>query len=298
MPGIATALLSAICYSLSYVFLHKGHTETEYKDNGLFPVLLIGTVTIGLAAIAKLLFTPNFEWSVMDRNQVMGYLICAVSGLVGTLFGRLCLYAAIRRLGATRGVVIKTLETIVTLILAMQFLQEKLLPKDIVGCFLLGLGLSLLIYEQSRSMHRSVLHFGVLLGLTAVVFQGSGHFMRKLGMMHSINPVLGAAVDISLAFFGYLVLLRGTGSLHECVRFYFRNPNPYIWVSGFLSALGVLLFFISVVSAPLSIVAVIVGLEPIMVAVFSSLFLQGTEKLTWLTGVYACVTALGVVLLK
>jgi drug/metabolite transporter (DMT)-like permease len=295
MPGEVTALFAAICYSLSYVLLHKGQSEAETRDNGLLPILTISGVTLGLALAAKLvLYRQSFRFAPGWSTSVA---FCAAAGVFSTFIGRMALYAAIARLGATRGVVIKSLAPMVTIVLAVTFLGENPQEDEVVGAMLLLASICLLIMERmwmdERSFIRSAANYGILLGLGAALFQGSGHVLRKLGMNPPIDPILAATLDIFFALLAYAVWNLAAGELHGHVIHYIRSRNKYIWAAGFLSGAAVLLFFTAIASTPLTTVTVIVGMEPVFVTVISLLFFRGLERFTWVTFVYTLIVVIG-----
>ncbi|MCL6517680.1 EamA family transporter [Alicyclobacillus sp.] len=293
MTGVLPALLCAVCYSLSYVLLHRGQAELESEDNGLLPVLVVGALTLGFAAVIRAVHSPTPPF---PATSWAGYGLCAVGGIIGTMLGRMSLYGAIRLLGPTRGVVIGTLETMVTLALATLFLQETLNGDRLAGVILIFASIGVLLWERIHQAQRSFLTLGMTLGMAAALFKGTGHFLRKWGMNQGLDPVVAAAIDLVAACLSYLAVLAASGRLGAYVRVYTRSFNVYLWSAGCLSAAGVLLFFVAAASSPISTVAVIVGLEPVIVAVLSAVVLRGFDRLTAWTAVYALLATLGVML--
>jgi drug/metabolite transporter (DMT)-like permease len=297
MTGVVPALLCAVCYSLSYVLLHRGQADLDSDDNGLLPILVVGSLILGVATLVKLAHETDAGLLSSPRAW-MGYGLCALGGIVGTMLGRMSLYGAIRVLGATRGVVIATLETMVTLVLAALFLQESLDGERLAGVALIFASIGVLLWERQRHPQRALLTLGVSLGIAAALFKGSGHFLRKLGMNQGLDPALAAALDVTAACLSYLAVLAASGRLGLYIRVYTRTFNIYLWSAGCLSAAGVLLFFVAAATSPLSTVAVMVGLEPVLVALFSIVLLRGLDRLTWWTALYAALATAGVMLAK
>ncbi|QQE78272.1 DMT family transporter [Alicyclobacillus sp. SO9] len=300
MPGLFTAILSVFCYSFAYVLLHKGQVETEAEDNGLFPVLLVGSITLGIAALVFIVVKYHGFGFVgsLTKEQWQGYGLASLSGLIGTLAGRLVVYAAIRRIGATRGIVVESAEAIVTTVLAVVLLGEVFRTNDFVGVALLAGGISLLVTERTFLKERFLLNQGIVLGLLGAVLQGGGHFLRKVGMSASIVPVIAAALDLMLALLVYVCILWYLGRLRKYFRHYIHNWNPYLVTAGIMSATGVLLFFAAVRAMPVSEAAMIVGVQPILVTVLSKLFFRRLEPITWMTGIYSLLVALGIIMLQ
>ena len=297
LPGEATALIAASCYSLSYVLLRKGQAERDLPDHGLFPVLFISVLTLGASLALSQLIRPHaFVWN-QNSAEAMGYSL--LSGLIGTWLGRMALYAAIDYVGATRGVVIKSTAPLVTLIIAIFLLREKLDDLDATGMVCLLTGVAVVLLDRNRLQQRGYLNWlrhGAVLGVIAAILQGIGHAMRKLGTLHSTSALLSATVDVTTAFLAYTLWLLASGRLGAIVRTYRRSYTPNIIASAFLSAAAVLLFFTAVGSAPVSTVSVIIGTEPVLVAILSALLLRKIERLTLFTLIGSLLVALGVIL--
>lgn len=297
MSGSLTAVFSVLFYSFSYVLLHKGQVESDIEDNGLLAVLVIGFVTLGLGAEffahgSKVLFHLH------TRTQLVGYGFAALSGIIGTLFGRLTMYAAIKRLGAVRGIVVGSAESLVTLALAVVVLHESFHVNDVIGVILLILGISLLIIERIVVQDRSSVHLGVMLGLAGALLQGSGHFIRKLGSTSAIVPIIASALDLAVALGLYILLLAFLGRLRTYLKQYVKSFNVYLAAAGLCSAAGILFFFVAVQTMPVWKVAIIIGTEPLFVSVLSKLLFRDLERLTLMTAVYTLFVTVGITLLQ
>jgi len=298
VPGEITAVLAALCYSLSYVLLRKGQVTSAPKDNGLLPILTISFVTLSGSVAAQWLADPED----LDHVALAAIYFCMASGLVGTLMGRLALYTAISRVGATRGIVVKTLSPAITTILAMLLLDEDIHAVDGIGMVIIIIGILVLFPEQHRTMFRgrAFMFFqqGIVVAVAAAIFQSIGHIFRKLGMGFDMDPVLAAAIDITTAFVAYTAYLMGRRQLTSLVTDYVRNRNLYIVAAGFTSAAGVLLFFNAVAEVPVSHVSVILATEPLFVALFSTLLLHNVERLSLWTLCSAVLVVTGVVVMS
>jgi drug/metabolite transporter (DMT)-like permease len=81
------------------------------------------------------------------------------------------------------------------------------------------------------------------------------------------------------------------------VRVSLKNVNLYIIAAGLVSAAAVVSFFSASDSNPVSQVAVITGIQPVIVALLSSLFIRKLEKLSWITFICSLLATIGVALL-
>ena len=72
------------------------------------------------------------------------WLFLILSGLA-TGASWLCYYRALQMGNASKVVPIDKLSVVITLIMAFVFLHEKVTPKSIVGCVLIGIGTLLMV---------------------------------------------------------------------------------------------------------------------------------------------------------
>ncbi|GMA49753.1 hypothetical protein GCM10025857_11100 [Alicyclobacillus contaminans] len=301
MPGELTALLCALCYALTYIFLNKAQADGQTVDDGLLPVLVVSVMTLGGAfAMQRALSGAPLDLLRVGYRPV---LYCAAGALLATFLGRLCLFAAISQLGATRSVVIKSLAPAVTVILAVVFLGESPDLDDWLGFILLGGSIVLLVLEKvwtrDERLLESVTARGIALALLSAGLQGGGHIMRKLAVSQAdtLPPLLASAFEVLFALAFYVIYLMFRGRLVAYARFYLRRFNLYLLAAGVVSSTAVLLFFSASRTVPVSTVAVLVGLQPVVVVVVSSIFFRGLERITWLTYVYVLCMVVGVTIL-
>jgi drug/metabolite transporter (DMT)-like permease len=300
LPGELTAILAAICYALSFVLLHMGQSEDDLPDHGLLPVLVVSGLTFLFVLSIGYLFRGGPDLATLLHYPSTKYAFLA--GLIGTLFGRFALYTSIERLGATRGVVIKTLSPFMTLTLAVIFLGEEFKVDYTLGLLLLLIGIIVLFMEHiwfpTRNHPPSYFMVSVLIALAAANLQGIGHLFRKLSTTANVTPIWLSTVDICTAAIGYLFLLLITGKLPSVLKAYSRHLNLNIVTAGLLSAAGVILFFHSVSKIDVSEVSVIIGAEPIFVALISAVISPKLERLTIWTMLSTLFVACGVIIIS
>jgi drug/metabolite transporter (DMT)-like permease len=300
LSGEVTALLSAILYALSYLLLRKGQAETKMDefDNGLFLILLVSGSALSLALIAGIWMHPTPL--VSGKDWLFSVSCCIMAGLVGTLCGRLALFAAIAKIGATRGVIVNAMAPIVTLVIAITTLGERFQLFDIWGMALLLFGMFLLMLERSLFPTRFLEHLykrGLVVAILATLFQGIGYTFRKVGIDTSMTPLFAATLDTVAAFAVYVLFLAAFGRLKTVVSLSLRNLNLNIAAAGILSGAAVLLFFAATDAIPVSQVSMITGSQPVIVALLSSIFMKKLERITWVTLGSAIFVALGVALI-
>ncbi|WAH35928.1 DMT family transporter [Alicyclobacillus dauci] len=299
--GQMTAMLCAVCYALSYIFIRKGQTESSPPDNGLFPILVISSVTLDGASVLMGILDPS-TIDVTSKDILLPCVYAALSGLIGTLLGRLTLYTAIKDLGATRGVVVKGLSPIITLAIVVIGLDQRIVRDDWIGlgCLLTAVGLLFCErqFTNQRTMAFALFRNSIFIAILSAFAQGTGHAFRQLSVSDHMEPTYAAAIDVTTALIGYLLVLVLRGRPLTLLNWYRRYTNSSLILAGVWSSLAVLLFFTAVRQIPVSTVSVLVATEPILVALFSVLFFPRLERLTWWSACASIVVAGGVVFIS
>lgn len=302
MPGELTAVLSALCYSLSYVLLRKGQTTSDPPDHGLFPILFTSAMTLfGASLWSHLLHSHHTVW--LTQNTIRSACIFAIlAGLIGTLLGRLALYSAISKMGATRGIIVKSLAPLVTFAIAAFILHEGIDEEHLYGIGLFLLSIFLLFcerkFDKTRAFSFQLFQQSLFIALMAALFQGLGHTLRKLAVSYYLLPITAATIDILTAFIVYVMILIIRKKLISLIRFYWKNFNLLLIVAGMLSASGVLLFFEAVATTPVTTVSMIIGIEPVMVSLLTIFILPNQERVTMWAFTAAIAATCGVLIIS
>lgn len=296
MYGEIAALISVIAFGFSYIMVNKAQTEGKTSDNGLLPVLVVSTVILILAFLVDLLQSPvKFHLGPQWRMPI---LYCILAGVSWNFTSRMTLLASIYHIGATRGIVIKSAAPMITIAMAVVFFGERLDMGDIFGLILMFLSVALLVVERTKVKQRSWLPEyvvkGILLGLTSALFQSIGHVLRKVGA-GVVPPLLGAALDMTVATLAYILYLVWTNRLMYHVRFYLRHSSHYVLAASFLSAVGVVTSFVSIASSSISAIAMILAMQPVMMPLLSSIFFPGLEKFTWISYLATALAVCGAI---
>ncbi len=300
MSGELTALCSAVCYAVSYLLLRKYQSEhqTAAFDHGLFNILLIGTIS--LAAALGLQAWGHPMPLLTGGDGLTAIVFCALSGLAGTLLGRLALFAAIARIGATRGVIINALAPLVTLLIAVAFLDEDFQGITIAGMIITAAGVIILALERVLFPQRFFSHWfrqGITIAAFATVFQGIGYTFRKIGIHTSITPLGAAALDMGAALLGYLLILIISCQMRPIIASALKTLDLTAVTAAILTAAAIVLFFAATNEISVSEVSLITATQPVIVAMLSAVFLRKLEHLTWLTMVCAVLVTAGVVMI-
>lgn len=112
--------------------------------NGVNSNLATAIRTLVVLAMAwGMVFITNTQAGIMEISK-KSWLFLILSGLA-TGASWLCYYRALQMGNVSKVVPIDKLSVVITLIMAFVFLHEKVAPKSIVGCVLIGIGTLLMV---------------------------------------------------------------------------------------------------------------------------------------------------------
>ncbi|HEX2257252.1 MAG TPA: DMT family transporter, partial [Afifellaceae bacterium] len=121
--GEALALVSAILFALSNIFILRGSVRAS-GDNGALLSVLVTVLVSAALWLALGAEVPDGS----GGGLVSGIAWFAMAGLLATVFGRIFLWKSIQRLGVTRASAIKRLNPFFSVVLAALVLGEVITP--------------------------------------------------------------------------------------------------------------------------------------------------------------------------
>ncbi len=129
---------------LSSVFAALTSILAKIGINGVNSNLATAIRTLVVLAMAwGMVFITNTQAGIIEISK-KSWLFLILSGLA-TGASWLCYYRALQMGNASKVVPIDKLSVVITLIMAFVFLHEKVTPKSIVGCVLIGIGTLLMV---------------------------------------------------------------------------------------------------------------------------------------------------------
>ena len=131
------AILSSVFEALTSILAKIG-------INGVNSNLATAIRTLVVLVMAwGMVFITNTQAGIMEISK-KSWLFLILSGLA-TGASWLCYYRALQMGNASKVVPIDKLSVVITLIMAFVFLHEKVTPKSVVGCALIGIGTLLMV---------------------------------------------------------------------------------------------------------------------------------------------------------
>lgn len=131
------AILSSVFAALTSILAKIGIDGVNSNLATAIRTLVVLVMAWGMV------FITNTQAGIMEISK-KSWLFLILSGLA-TGASWLCYYRALQMGNASKVVPIDKLSVVITLIMAFVFLHEKVTPKSIVGCVLIGVGTLLMV---------------------------------------------------------------------------------------------------------------------------------------------------------
>ena len=277
----ALALIGAVCSAAATVFIRQGLRGSNAYV-GFWINVAVGTVIVWGAVF---LFVP---WDAF-RLQALPFFI--LSGLIGTVMGRLWRFVSIDKVGASVAAAIINLSPFISTGLAIALLGEQVTVPILLGTLVIVLGTTLLSlsgrYVGFRARH-------LIYPLLSATCFGVVAIIRKLGLSQTV-PLFGFAVNTTTALIAFTVFLFLSGKQHT-LHCQWRNLGHFI-AAGLAENCGVLLILVALSLGQVSVVTPLSGTAPLFVLPMTFFFLKGVETLSWRVVLGAGLIVLGVGLL-
>jgi uncharacterized membrane protein len=247
--------------------------------------VLVGTVA--LWAVVFLTGGPG-------HPPVGGLLFFVLAGLIGTLGGRFLRFTSIEKVGASIAAALINLNPLVSALLAVLLLGERVTLPILGGTVVIVAGTTLLSVGGRRVGVRP--RYLILPILAATCF-GVVWVLRKFGL-GQVGPVVGFAANATAAMVAFTAFLLASGQ-RDAFACRGRTLASFV-AAGLLENAAVFLSVIALSLGTVSVVAPLTGVAPIFVLLLSALFLRGIEVVSArivagtvliVLGVY-CITAL------
>lgn len=237
----------------------------------------------------------------------------ALSGVVGFVFGDLCLFNAYVRIGSLYGQLLMTLAPPFAGIAGFLMLGEKLAPTSLLAMVVTLSGIGITILSKDSDSRLPVLKLplsGVLYGIGAGVGQGVGLVLSKIGMEHytaampsdaasgvlSAMPFAGTFIRVVTGIIGFsviILLMRKAGGLKAAVKD--RTSMVCCLVTTLLGpVIGVSLSLKAVQYTSAGIASTLMGLTPVLILIPYSIYAKQRITLREVAGTF--ITVAGVAL--
>lgn len=290
--GLTLPILAAVLLAVQNVLIRVATDGGDISD----AVIVMMGVNLGFVApLAAVLHYPAYGLSWEAAG------VFAAAGIAGLVLGRICIFAGIKMMGASRTTPIVSASALVSTVLAVWLFGESVVASHAVGIGLVVGGVAVISWltavdEKSDPSVQNV-GLALLFALGAAAFVGIEPILIRIGLNSGTPILVGLAVMMTTAFVSYAGYYRVTKNS-------FCSPlgTPYTrWYisAGLASTLGLLTYFGALASAPVVIAIPIIHTAPLIVLVVSVMFLpQRLERITWPLIAAAMIVVIGAVLVS
>lgn len=305
--GDGIALCSAAAFGAANTVMRQAQNKRP-KQSGMITTTLVNTV-IGTVLVAGVFFSGN-----MAPGTWLGLGIFIVAGLFTTLLGRTFLLACIRVAGPSRAVAYKALYPVVTVAIAVSWLNERLGWLTVLGAaFVIG-GLIFLSTERKAPAPSGAgevaaareavplavrLQHPVVLGVACAISFGVGQALRKVAILQWNAPILGALIGSALAFAAVSSGEILTADPEETGGVRLRELRPPLAMfvfAGVLMSIGQITTYYAYQQSSATTASVLLSTDPVFTVLSSYFLLRGGERLSLRVLVAIAITMCGTAL--
>lgn len=262
--GQLAALGTALCWAFSaLIFAAAARRIGVLSLNLIRLVLGMGFLSLAAWALRGLALPTDAS------PRAWAWL--AVSGLIGFVFGDLCLFLAYMKIGTRLASLMMALSPLLTAVIGWLVLGETLAGRDLLGMTLTVGGIGWAVLEGNPPAPGSVPEprpslSGLALGIGGALGQAGGLVLSKLGM-GDYDPVAATQVRVLAGIAGYVVLISALRWWPRVVESLRDGPALGLSTAGafFGPFLGVSLSLFAVRHTVAGVAASIMALQPVLI---------------------------------
>lgn len=328
--GVILALSTAFFFGLANVYASRGNYNDGINPHEGLLVTVIVNNLINLVLLPFIfLFTtlPGFNWA--------GVLSYVGAGFFTSFAGRILLYSCILIIGASRAGSFKITAPLFTIIIAVFFLKEQITAVHMLGIMVILTGILVVIRDtqgkkteagalnndsgdfvagdnhcQENSLAREArehkkIRNGIAIALLSGLSFGIGNVLRKVGVMHYHNPLMGGVINsfASLIFLMILIYFNPLRSLAPVnVQFnqlFQRKGSKEYILSGVSTSCAIYSLYFALTFLNVSIVNTIASIEGLFTILIAAVLLKNKEIIskTLILGAAVIIAGIGIIYL-
>lgn len=201
--GEIAAIGAAIVWACAtWIYGQFGHRFSAMQLN-----IIKGLVaSVMMLLVMPLIPMPEFE---LSANH---FWILAISGIIGIAIGDSAYFAALKRIGANKTLLLESLAPPLSGVLALMFLGAALTLQNWLGVVITTLAVTFVVFQPSNSVSGDSTNqaqwSGIGYGLVASVCQASGVVISHYALVAGdIPPLLGALIRLTIGVFAVMMII-------------------------------------------------------------------------------------------
>ncbi len=259
------ALSSAISFSLANIAVRQG---LRYSTP-------ITATLISLMAHTVLLWIVLLVQGTIPEVKLVAVVAITLTAVLQPVM-RLCHYIGIEKVGASRAVTLRNTFPILSVIIGIVALGEKINTLGAIGTGLVVLGIILTTWKlEGRLIHFRKWH--LIFPLTTALVTGVVHPLRRFALTVTNEPLFFTALVGPISLLSFLAYLASPIT-NERPVWDKRALRPFI-MGGVFETSAVLLMLLAFSSGPVVLVSPITATTPIWTLLFAAFFLRDLERL-------------------
>jgi len=213
---------------------------------------------------------PPHAWLWLSLSGVAGYFICD-----------LFLFRSMLLIGPRMALLIFSLAPIVSSLVGLWWLKERLTSTNIIGMTIALAGVTWVVLESPRKKDAdgNYYHFswlGALFAFLAMISQGFAAVMSKVGMLEFNDPIAATHIRVVAGLICFLVLMGVLGKLGSCASTFKQGRVMGILTAGSVAGpvTGVALLMYALTRIPCGLAMTFISFTPVMIIPFSVLIFK------------------------
>ena len=201
--GEIAAIGAAIVWACAtWIYGQFGHRFSAMQLN-----IIKGLVaSVMMLLVMPLIPMPEFA---LSANH---FWILAISGIIGIAIGDSAYFAALKRIGANKTLLLESLAPPLSGVLALMFLGAALTLQSWLGVVITTLAVTFVVFQPSNSVSDDSTNqaqwIGIGYGLVASVCQASGVVISHYALVSGdIPPLLGALIRLTIGVFAVMMII-------------------------------------------------------------------------------------------
>ncbi|NMA91749.1 MAG: DMT family transporter [Firmicutes bacterium] len=284
------SLLSALGFSISFIFIKKGLPEDGSRPSFVEVQLITLLATVIFIVLGSLLALPLGYHLVNEIRSLPGIalFLLVLDGLFGAVIGLFLTNVAISKIGPSRTSSLRASNPLFATLFAVVFLNEKLDVTGIISILLLICGIALICYKKNNSSdgQPSVKnrHAGSGIALLSALSYSISQVARGGALKHGATPAatltigfLSAAIIIAAI---YLYQKRDLGAIKNLLTVSSKTLYSF-GAAGISNMAAGYLFAIALTSIPVWMAISIRNTQPLMTIIIGWLFLKESETINY-----------------
>ena len=275
--GIMFALCGAVSIASTAIFVRIA-TRNGGKAFYAVIVSLIMNLIIVVPVVAVVYYP---DYGITPKSAIA----FAGAGLAGTLIGRVAYFEGIQKVGASRSDAIKATTPIIATIIAIVLIGESPSLIHIIGIIAIVVGVWIISLDLAQDKTVEGItnrRADVIYPIAAAIFFGFEPVFARIGVLEGTPGHVGLGIKLIVAGIGFLVYFIVKGDMPNIGKI-FENKITAKWyiLAGLASTSMMIFLYAAIEISPVVFVVPFLQTSPLFVVVFSYIWLQDIEHISW-----------------